>query len=164
MFELPRMNEKMGNGNLVRDKHFSISGPEEGVYRAEASLKDGQHTMEVSLVIQVGTMDVLEVHGAIYTAPYDICGTAVEGLQKLVGMRIGPGLFGEMQKRVGGAKGCIHINELVREAVQLVAAHRSLTEIRRMQKEGRTVGEILEWGEQVRTWTCVAVPDPISRP
>src|SRR3972149_3730678 len=127
MREIPRLPDSAGKGSLERSKHFSIAGPEDGVFRAKASLKDGQHTMEASLVIQVETMTVIEVAGSITSAPHDSCSTAVEGMQGLLAMPIPPGLFREMQSRVGGRKGCIHMNELVRETVQLVAAHRTLS-------------------------------------
>ncbi|MDO8691088.1 MAG: DUF2889 domain-containing protein [Dehalococcoidia bacterium] len=160
MREIPRIPDNVGKGSLQRSKHFSISGPEGGVFRAKASLRDGQHTMEASLAIQEGTMKVLEVAGSITSAPHPDCRTAVEGMQNLVGMLVQPGLFREMQSRVGGRKGCIHMNELIRESVQLVAAHRNLTEIRRMIEAGFTDNQIVEWGDSVRTWTCVAVPGP----
>ena len=162
--ELPRMPDTVGNGSLVRNKQFTITGPDDGVFRAQASLVDGQHTMEVSLAVQVETMEVLEVKGCITIAPHRVCPQAVDGLRALVGMRLRPGLFGEMQRRVGGPRGCIHVNDLIRESLQLIAAHRNLTEIRRMRGEGRTDEDILEWGEEVRTWTCVAAPDPVARP
>jgi len=162
MYDLPRMLEKMGNGNLERSKQFSISGPEDGVFCAKASLKDRQHTMEVLIVIQEGTMEIVEVQGSITEAPHDPCPSSVEGLKSLIGMRIQPGLFSEMQRRVGGFKGCIHMNELIRESVQLVAAHRNLTDLRRMHEAGRTDEEMIEWAESVRSWTCVAAPEPVS--
>ncbi len=161
MYDLPRMIEKMGDGKLERSKHFSITGPDDGVFCAKASLKDRQHNMEVVVVIQEGTMEILEVQGSIIEAPHDPCPSSVEGLKSLVGMRIQPGLFGEMQRRVGGFKGCIHMNELIRESVQLVAAQRNLTDLRRMHEAGHTYEEMLEWAESVRSWTCVAAPDPI---
>ncbi|MDP2726230.1 MAG: DUF2889 domain-containing protein [Dehalococcoidia bacterium] len=157
------MNENIGNGELSRNKQFSITGPEDGVYRAQASLQDSQHKMEVSLAVGETDMEVLEVKGSITKSPHDVCADAVAGLQALVGMRIKPGLFAEMQKRVGGAKGCIHMNELIREAVQLVAAHRNLTDLRRMKEAGRNIEEILRWADEVRSWTCVAAPGPVSR-
>ncbi|MDP2659550.1 MAG: DUF2889 domain-containing protein [Dehalococcoidia bacterium] len=160
MREIPRIPDNAGKGSLKRSKHFSIAGPEDGVFRAEASLKDEQHAMEATLVIRQGTMKVLQVAGSIASAPHPDCRTAVHGMQNLVGMLIQPGLFREMQSRVGGRKGCIHMNELVRESVQLVAAHRNLTEIRRMIEAGFSDKQILEWGDSVRSWTCVAVPGP----
>lgn len=158
------MNESLGKGELVRTKQFSISGPQDGIFRTRAALQDNQHIMEVELAVRVGDMEVVEVGGAITSAPHDICAEAVGNLQNLVGMRIQPGLFREMEKRVGGAKGCIHINELIREACQLVAAHRNLTEIRRMKGQGLSDEEILRWGETIRSWTCVAAPEPVPRP
>src|SRR3989304_1081274 len=103
--ELPRMPDTVGNGSLVRNKQFTITGPDGGVFRAQASLVDGQHTMEVSLAVQVETMEVLEVKGCITIAPHRVCPQAVDGLGVLVGMRLRPGLFGAMQRRGGGARG-----------------------------------------------------------
>ncbi len=164
MREVPRMPDAVGNGRLVRNKQFFITGPEDGVFRGKASLQDGQHTMEVSLVVRQGTMEVLQLEASIDAAPHTVCASAVEGLQKLIGMRIQPGLFGEMQQRVGGPRGCIHMNELIREALQLVAAHFNQTRMRRMLSEGLTTEEILCWAEGVRSWTCVAAPDPVTMP
>ncbi len=104
------------------------------------------------------TMQILDVEGTIMFSPHPDCMKAVDGLQSLVGMVVQPGLFSDMQKRVGGTKGCIHMNELIRESVQLVAAYRNLTELRGMRDEGISEERILEWGESVTSWTCVAVP------
>jgi hypothetical protein len=157
------MDENLGKGELVRNKQFSITGPEDGVFRAQAALQDNQHTMAVSLTVRVGDMEVLGVEGSITLAPHAVCAQAVGNLRDLVGMRIQPGLFREMEKRVGGSKGCIHMNELIREACQLVAAHRNLTEIRRMQEEGLSEEDILRWGNEIRSWTCTADPEPLSK-
>lgn len=155
------MSEGLGNGRLERTKQFSITGPDDGIFEGMASLQDSQHTMEVTVVVRVDSMEVVRVQGSITKAPFDICASAMEGLRSLEGMRVRPGLFGEMQKRVGGPKGCIHMNDLIREALQLIAAHRNLTEIRRMRGEGRTEQDIARWGEEIRSWTCTAAPDRV---
>lgn len=56
------------------------------------------------------------------------------------------------------------MNELIREALQLVAAQFNMTQFRRMRNEGRTTEEILRWGDEVRSWTCVAAPELGKRP
>lgn len=164
MREIPRMDEDQGRGKYQRDKRFTIEGPEDGKFTAHASLRDGAHSMEAHVVVEEGTMAILQVKGVMNKIPHDVCSTSMDGLQSLVGMQIKPGIFSEMQKRVGGAKGCIHMNDLVRETLQLVAAHWSMTQLRRMMDAGRPEEEILDWGDAVRSWTCTATPGPLPQP
>lgn len=96
MREISRLGADSFNGRLVRDKRFNITGPEDGMYQAQASLVDGQHDMKVSLAVNENAMEILMLEASMDTVPYDACPSALDALQALVGMRIQPGLFKEM--------------------------------------------------------------------
>lgn len=70
------------------------------------------HDMGVSLVFDE-RMIVQEVHTFTDAAPYAICPQGGEPLQTLKGLKIGSGWVREVRARLGGAKSCTHLMELL---------------------------------------------------
>ena len=85
------------------------------------------HDMGVRLVFDSG-MVVLEVSTFTSSAPYDDCFSAGPTLQALKGLRIGAGWSSEVRKRLGGARSCTHLMELL--FPMATVAYQTLTMVR----------------------------------
>ena len=99
-------------GHLVDVKSYEFENHHRGVVHAGVPV----HEMWMRLSID----DDLEIHAAEATtehAPYAMCPDITPRFELLKGLRIGPGFHREVQKRVGGAKGCTHLVELLRPLV-----------------------------------------------
>ena len=96
-------------GHLVDVKSYEFENHHRGVVHAGVPV----HEMYLRLSID----DDLEIHAAEATtehAPYAMCPDITPRFELLKGLRIGPVFHREVQKRVGGAKGCTHLVELLR--------------------------------------------------
>ena len=85
------------------------------------------HDMGVRLVFD-SEMIVLDVSTFTASAPYDDCFSAGPTLQALKGLRIGAGWNSEVRKRLGGARSCTHLMELL--SPMATVAYQTLTMLR----------------------------------
>ncbi|OSQ39474.1 DUF2889 domain-containing protein [Thalassospira mesophila] len=66
------------------------------------------------LRITLGTdMVITAVEAVTDHAPFNACGEIAPNYEKLVGLKIGPGLKSQIRDRVGGIYGCTHLTELM---------------------------------------------------
>jgi hypothetical protein len=70
------------------------------------------HEMRVRITID-DDFTILAVEAASDAAPTPICGDAVAPMQSLVGLKIAAGFTNAVKQRLGGAKGCTHLMELM---------------------------------------------------
>jgi len=59
------------------------------------------------------SMTVTAAEAITISGPYDICPTANDVFQNLVGLTIGPGWRRRVATAIGGRHGCTHISELM---------------------------------------------------
>ena len=70
------------------------------------------HDMWIRLVVDED-LTVHDVVASTDASPYGICGEAEASLQQLKGLRIATGWTAAVKERLGGAKGCTHLTELL---------------------------------------------------
>jgi hypothetical protein len=95
-------------GHMVDVKTYDFHNAERGMVEAGVPV----HEMWVRITID----DDYLIHAAEASteyAPYGICPRAAPPMEKLKGVRIGPGWRREINKRVGGTLGCTHLRELL---------------------------------------------------
>ena len=95
-------------GHLTDVKSYSFPNR----YRGEIRAGEAVHDMWVRLTLD----EDLLIHAAeAWTAegPYAICGDINDAYAALSGIRIGTGWRRQVQERVGGVRGCVHITELL---------------------------------------------------
>ena len=85
------------------------------------------HDMWVRLVVDEGLLvhDIVAVTDA---SPYEICREAVEPMRAIVGERIKGGWSNMVKAKLGGAKGCTHLMEILIPLA--TAAYQTLTSVR----------------------------------
>jgi len=116
----------------VHNRRISCDGfvREDGQYDIEAEITDNKtysfpsdfrgevtpdqfvHHMKVRVTID-RSMTVTAAEAITISGPYDICPTANDVFQNLVGLTIGPGWRRRVATAIGGRHGCTHISELM---------------------------------------------------
>jgi len=86
------------------------------------------HDMGVRLVFDAA-MEIQAVHTFTESAPYADCLEGGRALQDLKGLRIGSGWSREVRARLGGARSCTHLMEILIPMAS--AAYQTLTQLRR---------------------------------
>lgn len=95
-------------GHLVDTKSYGFDNSEKG--RVEA----GEHLHEMWLRLTIDESFTLrDVEAATDASPFRVCGEVPPNFKTLIGLKIGPGWRREALKRVGGAKGCTHLVEML---------------------------------------------------
>jgi len=95
-------------GHLTDVRPEAISYPGGG--RAAG---DPIHSMWLRLRVD-GTAAIVAVELATDAAPFEtVCGSIAPAYQGLVGLRIGPGFRGRVQRLLAGVRGCTHQTELL---------------------------------------------------
>ena len=96
-------------GHLVDTKSYSFDNLERGPVQAGEPI----HEMWLRITID----DELLIHAAQAVtdfSPYHMCPDITVNFERLAGLRIGPGWWRDVQKRIGGTQGCTHLVELIR--------------------------------------------------
>lgn len=75
-------------------------------------LGEALHEMGVTVVFDAG-MRVHDVRTFTRAAPYDICPDGGKSLQSLIGLRMTAGWNKAVRERLGGARSCTHLMELL---------------------------------------------------
>ena len=96
-------------GHLVDVKTYDFDNH----HRGEVKAGEPVHEMWLRLSID-DDMLIVKAEAATDHAPYAMCPDITSRFALLEGLRIGPGFHREVQKRVGGVKGCTHLVELLR--------------------------------------------------
>jgi hypothetical protein len=87
----------------------------------EARFLDPFHLISLNLEVDPRTRRIVQASSEMPERPYsscpDVCGLA----GRLVGMEIKKGIMREVARLIGGAKGCVHLRELITEAINFCA-------------------------------------------
>jgi hypothetical protein len=95
-------------GHLVDTKSYAFENRERGTILPGQPLHDMwlRLTIDDSMVVRAAT-------ASTDSAPYRICGEVAPRFEQLVGLTIGKGWRRAILERLGGAKGCTHLVELL---------------------------------------------------
>lgn len=145
-----------------RSIHSSVKQLDGGKLLVASSLIDLEHSFHLELVVRSGD-GVIETAGASMSkAPLSRCHAGAEGIQVLTGLAIGRGIILEVNRRLGGPRGCAHMVELVTDAIRLVSMiliGDSVNYWDRL-KEGKTEDEIVAEGRVKLKNTCLVFAAP----
>lgn len=124
-----------------RWKRITVSEDGPGRLLFCAYLEDDAHQMELELLVQEDTGEVLSAHATMTMVPYgDRCRAALPALERLVGHRIGPGSTKEAFRLAAGPAGCTHVAELVIDAFRAFVPTIGVKAIRRWRAEFERAG------------------------
>ena len=125
-------------GRIVDTKTYSFDNADRGGVAAGEAV----HHMEVRLTLD-DDMVVQKAEASTEMSPYSICGVINPAFSELEGLTIKPGWRGQVIKRLGGVKGCVHITDLVTGPVA-VTAHQTIFTARKKRKTAAPGGKPLQ--------------------
>lgn len=105
-----------------------LTGPE--TLRVTARLHDDTyadggfqsiHDMTLVATVDLGTMTIVDVDASMANSPHGTCPMTIADLHTVVGLRIAAGFFGELRRRLGGARSCNHLHTLTQQVGTVVA-------------------------------------------
>lgn len=73
---------------------------------------DPMHRMSIRMQV-TAELEVVGIEAASDATPYDVCPEATASLQSIVGLKIVAGWTEMVKRRLGGAKGCTHLMEML---------------------------------------------------
>jgi hypothetical protein len=73
---------------------------------------DPMHHMSIRMRV-TADLEVVAVEAVSDATPYDVCPEATASLQSVVGLKIVAGWTEMVKRRLGGAKGCTHLMEML---------------------------------------------------
>lgn len=95
-------------GHMVDVKTYDFDSTERGHLQAGTPV----HEMWLRITIDDDFL-IHDAEASTEFAPYDVCPQAAPSMEKIKGVRIGPGWRREVNRRVGGTLGCTHLRELL---------------------------------------------------
>lgn len=87
-----------------------------------ASLLDLDHSLQVSLRIDISSRRILEAQGRMVKVPFRKCKLAEDRIKNIKGLVVKKGVNKEVAKIVGGSYGCTHMVEVVQTALRFASA------------------------------------------
>jgi hypothetical protein len=117
-------------GHLVDTKSYGFTNMERG----ELKPGDPIHEMWLRLTIDE-SMVIQDIEAVTDASPFRVCPDITPSFAKLKGIKIGPGMRRAIQERVGGARGCTHLVELMGPLA--TTAYQTLVILRRKRDEGQ---------------------------
>ncbi|WP_342240175.1 DUF2889 domain-containing protein [Inquilinus sp. OTU3971] len=95
-------------GHLVDVKHYEFRNE----FRGTITPGEPLHQMRLRLTVD-DSLTIVAVEAVTENGPYALCPEITASFQALVGLRIRPGFTLAVKERLGGAKGCTHLVELL---------------------------------------------------
>ena len=86
-----------------------------------SNLTDFAHIFEVQLKIDLESKKIMQTKANYYKTPYKICRKTLELVQQLEGLTIKKGVLKDISKILTGQTGCVHLFELVENAIKLAS-------------------------------------------
>ncbi len=114
-------------GHLIDTKGYDFSNFDRGTIRAGEPV----HEMWLRLTLD----DDLVIHRAeacTEFAPFGVCPEAAPNMERLAGVKIGPGWRKTVKRRIGGILGCTHLRELLGPIA--TTAYQTILPIRRRER------------------------------
>jgi Protein of unknown function (DUF2889) len=71
------------------------------------------HWMCIRFMVGGWPLTILEAEGEMPDVPHDLCPTTLEGIKRVVGIKIVAGYSEQIRKVFGGIKGCNHLTHLM---------------------------------------------------
>jgi Protein of unknown function (DUF2889) len=106
------------------------------------------HRMAIRMRVN-SRLEVVDIEAASDATPYDVCPEATAALQAVVGLTVAAGWTEMVKRRLGGAKGCTHLMEML--VAMGTAAYQTVVPQTRMKGE-----EVAAFSIEKKANTCYA--------
>lgn len=104
-----------------RSIHSNVKKTDDDHLLVTSSLLDLAHSIHLELRVRISTKTIESAKGSMSKTPLKRCLGGVDGIPQLAGLPIDRGVMREIHRRVGGARGCAHMVELLTDAIRLIS-------------------------------------------
>jgi len=148
---------------FVRNKVMEVEPLSGGMLSVSWRLVDSLTEAEIRMKFQPPDLEIREAEARLERWPHPECSEAPKLIQKVIGVRVGPGLRKIVQGVMGGASGCAELAEGVLECCNAVILHFTVPQIQANEK-GTEEERRMRYQEMLRTnprlvRSCVAFAD-----
>ena len=119
---------------FMRNKVVEVEPLSEGTLSVSWRLVDSLIEGEIRLKFQPPDLEIKEAEASLERFPHSECSEAPKLIQKVVGVRVGPGLRKIVQGVMGGSSGCAELAEGVLECCNAVILHFTVPQIQANEK------------------------------
>jgi hypothetical protein len=108
-----------------RSLNSNVRLRDDGRMVVESNFLDLEHSLHLTLVVDNASGKIEMAEAIMPKSPFSRCKACVEGADLLVGLTISRGIMGQINSLLGGPKSCVHLVELISEAVRLIGMLRA---------------------------------------
>lgn len=145
------MRKKNNMESFSRDINYSISIDEDEAIILTGTMKDRFHDIEIEVIVDGGSLKVIDNRVQFRKAPSLYCDQAVKQLQMLNGSVIGRGLSRQIMLATGGSEGCSNLRTLLTGLLPLALNVKAASEFEEDE-------EMLKAIRKKLTGACVGYP------
>jgi hypothetical protein len=106
--------------DYTRNKHADTIDLEDGSILSRSMVEETFFAATVEIVVKVPDLEIVSLTGEIKRAFNDECQKAIPLIQKMKGIRIGPGIIRSIRSIIGGSDGCPRIADLILECCNMI--------------------------------------------
>ncbi len=81
----------------------------------EGKIADSYHEMSAKVEFSFPKLEILDIECSFIRYPHEECLDAMKYIHEIKGLRVGKNFYRDLTERIGGPKGCIHLNNLLYE-------------------------------------------------
>lgn len=111
--------------------HTTVEPLEQGLWRIVLRNEDNLFCAEVTLDVKAPALDIRRAELAVKRDDLGLMSDLADASEKLVGIRVGPGMTKIVRGLLGGANGSDRIAELVLEAMEMLINAITVPELRK---------------------------------
>ena len=149
--------------SFMRNKIVEVEPQSDGSLSISWRLVDNLTEMEMAVKVQPPDLEITEAKARILRSPHGECSSAPPTLQKIVGVRVGPGLRKIAGGLMGGTGGCAELMEGVLECGNAAILHFTVPQIQAnargtIEERTKRYQEMLRFNPRL-VRSCVAFAD-----
>ncbi len=115
--------------SYMRSKVVEVEPLAEGALSISFRLLDSLTEAEIDMKVSLPELEITEVSARLERFPHPECTPAPDSIQRVVGVRVGPGLRKIVYGLMGGSAGCAELMEGVLECANAVILHFTVPQI-----------------------------------
>jgi hypothetical protein len=119
---------------FMRNKVVEVEPLPGGMLSVSWRLVDSLTEAAIRLKFQPPDLEIKEAEARLERFPHPECSEAPKLIQKVIGVRVGPGLRKIVQGVMGGSSGCAELAEGVLECCNAIILHFTVPQIQALEK------------------------------
>jgi hypothetical protein len=114
---------------FARNKVVEVEPLADGILSISWRLVDSLTEAEIRMKVRLPDLEITEARARLLRSPHPECTSAPDSIQRVVGVRVGPGLRKIVDGLMGGAAGCAELIEGVLECANAAILHFTVPQI-----------------------------------